>query len=170
MNIYLIGYRGTGKSTLGIVTAALLSRPYVDTDELIVEREGLTIPEILHEFGETRFRSIESDVLSDISRLDGLVAATGGGIVLSEENRLRMKQSGICVWLTSPPEIIVQRITGDQNRPTFTGSTVNEEVLTLLLAREPLYRELADIVVDTSAAGVKECAKVLVQKIRDAER
>lgn len=169
-NIYLIGYRGTGKTTLGMVLAALLSKPYLDTDELIVEREGFTVPEIFASFGETRFREIESEVLSDISRLDGLVVSTGGGIVLSEENRKRLTQSGKCVWLTSSPETIISRIAGDANRPALTASPPREEVLSMLAAREPIYRELAFLTVDTSVKGVKECAKELMQVFRKAER
>jgi shikimate kinase len=148
-NIYLIGPMGAGKSTIGRELAALTGRRFVDSDEEIVRRTGVEIDLIFELEGEGGFRSRESKLLEELTRLHGVVLATGGGAVLDPENRKRLRSSGSVVYLTAAPRILAKRTQRDRKRPLLQTEDRLGRIRQLLGEREALYRELADIVIDT---------------------
>lgn len=151
--VALVGYRGTGKSTVGRLVADALGWAFVDADAELESRAGRSVREIFAEQGEPAFREMESAVLADLLARERLVLATGGGVVLRADNRERLRGAFV-VWLTASVEVIDARLCGDPStaarRPALTGLPAREEIVRLLAEREPLYREVADAVVDAA--------------------
>jgi len=157
MNVVLIGYRGTGKSTVGKVLAARLGRELVSTDREIVRRAGRSIPEIVAEHGWEYFRNLESDVCRDLGGRDNLVIDTGGGAILRPQNVDVFKQHGTLFWLTATVETIVGRIGNDSQRPSLTGTkTFVEEIQEVLEERTPKYQAAADYIIPTDGRSIDE--------------
>ncbi len=121
-NIVLTGFMGTGKSTVGSLVAQQLQRPFVDSDDLIVERAGKSIAQLFAEVGEDRFRSLERSVCSDLAAQNGLVIATGGGALLDADNRRVLGKSGLLICLLASPESIRTRLAHESGRPLFNGA------------------------------------------------
>lgn len=163
MNLYFIGYRGTGKTTLAKTLSRRTGSPYADTDAMVVEREKKSVPDIFRDNGEGYFRGLEKQALQEASRMNGAMVSTGGGIVLAEENRKLMRSTGKCVYLRADPQVIYKRTSGDHNRPSLTGSPLLEEILALLRDREPLYAELSDLTLDTGVLKIEECIQALLK-------
>jgi shikimate kinase len=149
MNIVLIGYRGTGKTSVGKTLAIRLGRTLVSTDAEIVRRTGKSIPDIVAQEGWERFRDLESEVCRDLSGSDRLVIDTGGGAILRPENARALKHNGQVFWLTASVSTIVARIAGDTQRPSLTGMSSVDEVQSVLRERAPKYEAAADFVVAT---------------------
>jgi len=172
-NLYLIGYRGSGKTTVGRLLAQRLGRSFVDADEEIVRRAGRTIAAIFAEKGEEAFRRQEADVVAALAEQTGLVVALGGGAILREENRRRIAASGHVVWLTASPEFLAARIAADANsganRPSLTAGGGLAETERLLAEREPLYRSLAQTAVDTQGRTPDDIAKAIVKEMNHGE-
>ncbi len=151
--ILLVGYRGTGKSTVGRSLAAALNWSFVDCDEEVERLAGRSIAEIFAQEGEEGFRERESAVLRSICHREECVIATGGGVVLRESNRLLLREAGWVVWLRAEPETILSRLQRDPStpsrRPALTGQGGLGEICTLLVQRTPLYAAVADHVLDT---------------------
>lgn len=162
MNVVLIGYRGTGKTTVARLLADRLGSTAIDADDRIEESAGCTIREIFERDGEARFREIEEEVLLQLSGSVGIVLAIGGGAVLRETNRKVLSRLGNVVWLTAEVDTVLERTRGDRTtasrRPNLTAAGGREEVECLLAEREPLYRACADFVVDTSGQTPQEVA------------
>ena len=139
INIYLIGFRCTGKTTLGKMIARKMGRPFVDLDAVVTDRAGKTVEALVAESGWERFRQLEKEALWEVSRQKGVVVATGGGIVLDPENCDRLKKPGRVIWLTSSPEVIIKRMKSDsdhlEQRPTLTGEGMIDEVEGVLQER-----------------------------------
>jgi shikimate kinase len=144
--LFLIGYRGTGKSTVGPLLAAALGWQFLDADEHVERLAGMTIAEIFAAEGEDGFRDLESAALAELCQGDGRVIATGGGVVLRPFNRELLSTAGYVAWLTAPPETVWQRTKSDPStaarRPNLTTGGI-EEVANLMAARESLYRQTA---------------------------
>lgn len=153
MNIYLIGYRGSGKTTVARHLASMLWWNWLDADPHLEQQAGCSIREIFESEGETGFRDRESRVVAELALYSQLVVALGGGAVLREENRARLKASGKCAWLKASPELLWSRIQADpttaERRPNLTAQGGPEEVARLLAERSPLYEECADLTVET---------------------
>jgi shikimate kinase len=167
MNIVLIGYRGSGKSTVGRLLAQRLGRAFVDMDVEIVGRAGMTIKEIFEREGEVGFRDRESAVVRDVAARSGVVVAAGGGAVLRPENVAALKATAKVVWLRARAEVLHERIQQDAAtslmRPNLTAAGGLEEVKGLLAAREEAYRGAADGVVDVEGLAVE----VVVERLRE---
>jgi len=149
-NLYLIGMMGSGKTTLGRLLAGELGRPFADTDELIEQSTGRSIPEIFRERGEAGFRELETACLFEVSRAKGLVVSLGGGAVLREENRRLIRATGRSIYLKVRPETILARLPEHPDRPLIAGMDLEERLQTLrelLRLREPYYLQ-ADLVVE----------------------
>jgi shikimate kinase len=163
--IFLIGYRGTGKTTVARILAGRLGWDWVDADAALEERHGRTIRRIFDEEGEIGFRQKESEFLEELCRLERRVIATGGGVVLREENRKRLRSSGRVVWLTADAETIWRRLQTDattgERRPRLTVGGL-AEVDQLLTVREPLYRACADLTVATAGHVPSEIANTIL--------
>jgi shikimate kinase len=154
MNVVLIGYRGCGKSAVGRELAARLGWPFVDTDVLIERRAGLTIRQIFADWAEQGFRALEAAVIAEVAALDQHVISTGGGAVLQGGNAVALKRGGRMVWLTAPPEVLWQRIVNDwgrpETRPRMDLAAGLQQVREALRERGPIYKQLADVTVDTT--------------------
>lgn len=163
MNIVLIGYRGTGKSHVGRLLAERLSFPYVSIDKAIVSRAGLSIPELVKQYGWPGFRDRESLEVGEISVWDSIVIDTGGGVIERPENVKALRENGCIIWLKATVSTIISRIEGGSNRPALTeGKSFTEEVAEILERRSPLYREAAMYEIDTDGLEPEEIAERIV--------
>ncbi len=166
MNVYLIGYRGTGKSTVAEHLAQQLAWDWVDTDVEIERLAGQAIREIFEQHGEARFRDWETQVIARLSYQSSLVVALGGGAVLRPLNAGIIKTTGKVVWLQAQAETIERRISHDPNsadrRPNLTNSGGRTEIEHLLAQRTPIYRDLADLTVDTENSSPTDIARRVV--------
>ncbi|MBV9122463.1 MAG: shikimate kinase [Planctomycetes bacterium] len=165
--IFLIGYRGTGKTTVGRLLAQRLGWNWIDADEALEARHGRSIRRIFAEEGESGFRDKEAALVAELGHGSQQVIATGGGVVLRPENRRSLRQAGFVVWLTADVDTLWQRLQGDETTPerrpalTVGGRAEIEE---LLRVREPLYRACAHVVVDTTRQTSEEVAdRILTQ-------
>jgi shikimate kinase len=160
--IVLVGYRGTGKTTVAQKLAQRLDWAWVDGDDALETAAGKSIREIFASDGEPAFRELESALLGPLLRRTLTVIATGGGVVLREENRQQLLEAGPIVWLTASVETLVERLHGDattrERRPSLTGLPDADEIASLLLVREPLYRSVATLIVDTEDKTPDEIA------------
>ena len=151
--IALIGYRGSGKTTVSRLLAEALNWECVDADDLIEATAGKSIAAIFAQDGERSFRDYESTVLEQVLSETERVIATGGGVILRPENRRLLQQSAYVVWLTATPETLWQRIAADMTtaarRPNLTAAGGISEITAMLAQREPLYRACSQVVVDT---------------------
>jgi shikimate kinase len=170
--VALIGYRGTGKSTVGRLLAVAMRRSFVDVDREIEARAGRSIDVIFAESGEPEFREWEERTLAEV--LDGFpeaVVATGGGSVLRQRNRDRIREFGHVVWLTALPDELAQRLAADKRsglvRPSLTSAGLTEEIAEVLRVRVPIYEGLADVVIETGGKSPEEvAAEVLERSVR----
>lgn len=150
-NVVLVGPMGSGKTSVGRRLACVLKRDFFDTDFEIVARTGVAIDHIFDVEGEEGFRKRETQMLKDLCEIPNIVIATGGGIVIKEENRKLLKQDGFVVYLSSSVEQLVKRTAKSKTRPLLERSTNREKTIRdLLAAREDFYQEVADVVIDTT--------------------
>lgn len=170
MRVVLVGYRGTGKTTVGRIVAESLGWPFLDTDPLIEQRANLPVREIFARFGEAHFRALESAVIADLASTDPAVISVGGGAVLRPENVERLRSNGLVVWLTASAEALHGRIAGDattaSRRPNLTSLTGLDEIRHLLASREACYRSAAGLILDTEAYSPAQVAEQIVLKVR----
>jgi shikimate kinase len=166
MNVVLIGYRGTGKSTVGKVVAARLGRTMVSTDAEVVKRAGQSISEIVAQYGWEYFRELESQVCRDLAADDGLVIDTGGGAILRPENVDRLKSTGALFWLTASVDTITKRIGRDTQRPSLTGTkSFVDEVQDVLRERTPKYEAAADHLIATDGRSIVQIADEILARL-----
>ena len=169
MNCVLIGYRGTGKSTVGALVAAELDLPLVSLDEEIVKRAGLSIPEIVEQHSWKHFRDLEPEVVRAHAARDAQVLDTGGGVVTRQENIDALRAGGVIFLLEAEIDDIVQRIGGGTDRPSLTGDkSFVEEVAEVLAERLPLYRKAADHTINTSELSPPGAAREITGIFRKA--
>lgn len=160
-NIFFVGLMGAGKTTVGRVLAKHLQKTFYDTDHEIERRTGVSIPHIFEVEGEAGFRKRESQVLGDLVSMRGVVLATGGGIVLLPENRHLLKEHGTVIYLRANVHELWLRTRNDKNRPLLQQGDPREKLEQLFLDRDPLYKEVADYIVDTGGQPVN----AIVQRI-----
>jgi shikimate kinase len=169
MNLILIGYRATGKTTLARLLAERLGWDWIDADVEIERRSGKSIARIFAEDGEPAFRDLEVEVTGDLCRRDRLVLAAGGGAPMREENREAMRASGKVVWLLARPETIYARMSGDattaSRRPSLTDKNGLDEVAHVLAAREPVYRQSAHMTMDTEGRAPEAIVAEIVERL-----
>ena len=165
-NIFLIGPMGAGKTTIGRHLATLLHKRFVDVDHEIEKRTGVTIPVIFEIEGEAGFRQRESTLVNELSRNQDIVLATGGGAVLLEENRKMLKEHGVVVYLQADIETLVERTRRDRNRPLLQTEDPRGKIEELLRQREPIYREVADVVVDTGQRAPSSVARDIATRLK----
>ena len=163
MNIVLIGYRGTGKSTVGRLLAARLGRELVSTDVEIVKRAKCTIPEIVAQHGWEYFRDLESDICRELASRDQIVIDTGGGAILRPQNVEALKENGALFWLTASVETIAKRIGDDNQRPSLTGAKSFVDVIQdVLRERTPNYQAAADHIITTDDRSINQLVEKLL--------
>lgn len=159
MNIILIGFMGSGKSAVGHQLAKELGLTYIDTDQLIEEKEGISINDIFAQKGEEYFRTLETTVIKELSGTDDYVIATGGGMVLRQENVKMLKQIGPLVLLWAEPPTVYERVKKEAHRPLLNVPDPLAEIKKILDKRTPVYDRVADYKVDTSKLSIDECVK-----------
>lgn len=160
-NIFLVGLMGSGKTTIGRQLARRMGRVFYDSDHEIVNRTGVRIPVIFELEGEAGFRRREAQVIAELCAEDGVIVATGGGAVLSAENRERMKAAGWVVYLDVPTPILLERTRHDANRPLLQVADPGAKLEALRAERDPLYREIASLIVD----GSRQNSQIAVTRI-----
>jgi shikimate kinase len=169
-NLFLIGYRGTGKTTIARLLAAELGWKGIDADIVLEERDGRSIRRIFEEEGEAGFRDKETAVLEQLCQSHHQVVATGGGVVLREANRQRLRAAGRVIWLTADVETLWQRLQADastsERRPHLAGGGLRE-IQQLLEVRRPLYQTCADLIVDTTDRSPDAVACRILELLRD---
>ncbi len=167
MNLVLIGYRGTGKSTVAERLATELGWRAISTDAHIVERAQKTIPDIVAQYGWDHFRDLETETCATLTEQDHLVIDTGGGIILRTKNVEALKTNGLVFWLTATVSTITRRISGDTQRPSLTGEkTFIEEIQDVLAERTPKYQAAADHCIATDDLSPEEIVLRIVTAAR----
>lgn len=173
-NLALIGYRGTGKTTVARLLALQLGWDWVDADVEVELRAGKSIAAIFADDGEAAFRDWESQVLAELVRRDNTVLALGGGVVLRESNRELLKRAAAVAWLTASASTLSERIIADATtsarRPNLTAAGGTTEITAMLAMREPLYRECATLVVDTELRSPTEVAEDILTRLPQLPR
>jgi shikimate kinase len=173
MNIFLIGYRCTGKTTVGKALAERLEHRFVDTDRMVVERSGMSIARMVAKHGWKHFRGQEHDALKAACANKKQVVGTGGGVVLDTRNCLAMQRTGKVVWLTADEKTIQSRMRVDEttagSRPSLTGRGLLEEIETVMAERSPLYEKAADLIVETDRKTVEEICDRITKELRIGE-
>ena len=169
MNIILVGYRCSGKTAVGRLLADRLVRDFIDTDTLIEDTEGSSIEDMVDNKGWGHFRQAERTAVNKVSGMDYLIIATGGGVVMNEENIKDLKRNGIIIWLKADVKKIKERMDKDQNsgqvRPSLTGDDPAAEIRKVLDMRNPLYQKLSDFAVDTDILTVSQVADLIISRI-----
>jgi len=161
-NIFLVGFMGAGKTTVGRVLAEKIGYSCVDPDQVLEENAGSTISVIFSEYGEDYFRDLESKTLESISEGERQVIATGGGVVIRDRNWEIMKEAGLTVYLKAPIEVLYERIKDSTNRPLLQVENPLERASELLDSREHMYQK-ADLIIDSEKLSVREVADELVK-------
>jgi len=158
---------GAGKTTIGRSLAKRLSLSFVDTDKEIEARTGVSIPTIFEIEGEDGFRKREAQIIAEMSARSGLVVATGGGGVLRAENRANMRASGFVVYLNVPPQTLWERTRNDRNRPLLQVADPLLKLNQLFAIRDPLYREVANLIVDGSRTNAQGVLQFVLKEISE---
>ena len=164
-NIFLIGPMGAGKSTIGRRLAATVDKVFVDADHALEDRTGVEIPLIFELEGEAGFRKRESELLAQLVRREGIVLATGGGVVLSAQNRAHLAEHGFVVYLDAPIDLLVARVARDRHRPLMQTADPTATMQEIMRIRDPLYRESADIVVRSTHRSSRFVVKEILLRI-----
>lgn len=168
--VFLVGMMGAGKTTIGRGLARLLGREFLDLDHELEARCGVRVPTIFEIEGEAGFRKRESAALASCAGRRNIVMATGGGAVLAAENRAALKRSGIVIYLRASVDELYRRTARDRNRPLLATADPRATLRQLLAAREPLYREVADLTIDTGAMPVNTVVKAIVPLLQQCEK
>jgi shikimate kinase len=162
-NLILVGMMGSGKTTMGRTLARHLGKTFVDSDEEIIKRTGVTVPHIFDVEGEAGFRQRETAAICDLVGRDNMVLATGGGAVLDEQNRATLQQNGIVIYLKASVHDLWLRTRHDRNRPLLQTGNPHAKLTELFQQRDPLYRQVSDIVVQSG----KQSAHALMLHLAD---
>jgi len=165
-NVFLVGPMGVGKTTVGKLLAEELNYTFIDTDREIEARCGADIPWIFDVEGEAGFRQREMKALDELSKKDRIVLATGGGIVLKPENRERLKSRGFVVYLTAHLDLLVERTSKDKKRPLLQVDDPKKALEKTLKIREPLYRDVAIIIVPTDHQNPRQASREIAAVFR----
>ena len=168
-NIILIGPMGAGKTTIGRQIARVFDFDFYDSDREIEQRTGASIPLIFELEGEEGFRKREQDIIAELTRKKKIVLATGGGAVLREANQKALKSSGTVVYLCASLDDLLERTSKDKNRPLLQTANPREKLQSIITERDPIYRQLADIILETNKMTVHTAVKRLEELI-SAER
>ncbi|MEK9825456.1 MAG: shikimate kinase [Methylotenera sp.] len=155
-NIYFIGLMGAGKTTIGRLLAKQLGLEFYDSDHEVERKTGVKIPLIFELEGEPGFRKRETAAIEELSQMDNVVVATGGGAVLLEENRAFLKNTGKIIYLRAKVNDLYQRTRSDKSRPLLQGANPKQKLEQLYTMRDPIYTALADYIVDTGAQSANE--------------
>lgn len=164
-NVVLVGLMGAGKSTIGRQLSNVLKKEFKDSDHEIVARTGASIPLIFEIEGEEGFRKRETAMIDELTSRDNVVLATGGGAVLNEENRRMLLERGVVIYLYASIEQLYERTRRDRNRPLLQTDDPKARLEGLMAERDPLYREVADMVVHTDDRSIRSVVKEIMVRL-----
>jgi shikimate kinase len=164
-NLALVGFMGTGKTSVGHMLASILSYRMVDTDHLIETRTGKRIADIFAAEGEAKFREYEKEVVAELEGSSDLIIATGGGVAVNPDNLASLKRHALVVCLWASPETILNRVGHQSHRPLLAGADPMDKIRRLMTEREPFYRQ-ADVLINTDLRSLKEAAHQIVHEFR----
>lgn len=164
-NIVLIGFMGSGKTTLGQWMSQMVHMDFIDTDEYIEKKTGKKISDIFANEGEEYFRSLETQALSDLMGRRETVISVGGGLPVRECNRKLMRKLGVVVYLRADKDTLIERLQGDTTRPLLAGDNLGHKIDMLMEARKDIYLDAADVVIDTDGRSLEEIYNELEDKI-----
>jgi len=164
-NLFLVGPMGAGKSAVGRQLARLLHLEFADSDEEIEARTGVDIPFIFEKEGEAGFRTREAKVIEDLSQKDGIVLATGGGVVMDPQNRNHLGARGFVIYLHTSVDQQLSRTRKGRDRPLLANDDPRAVLEALMATREPLYREIADLTVETDGRKVRAVANEILERL-----
>jgi len=164
-NFFLVGLMGAGKTTIGRSLARLSNKTFYDADHEIEARTGVRVPIIFEIEGEAGFRAREVETIRALTALSDIVLATGGGAVLNPANRECLRKHGFVIYLRASVEELYQRTRQDKNRPLLQTANPRAKLEQLYTERDPIYRELADLVVDTGRQGVQQLAQSILTEL-----
>lgn len=164
-NIFLVGPMGVGKTTIGRQLAKQLRKTFIDSDHEIEHHTGANIPLIFDLEGEEGFRSRERKMISELTQRENIVLATGGGAVLDKDNRADMSARGFTIYLHATVDELLKRTRRDRNRPLLQTENPGRKLAELMQQRDPLYREVANIVIETGKHKIKDVVKEIMQKL-----
>jgi shikimate kinase len=168
-NVYLVGPMGAGKTTIGRQLSELLKQEFVDSDHEIEARTGANIPWIFDVEGEDGFRAREEAVIDLLTQREGIVLATGGGVVMREANRRHLHERGVVVYLMTPVSIQMERTARDRNRPLLRTPDPRKRLTELMELRDPLYRETAHIIMPTEGGSARDVALRIIHALEDRD-
>ncbi|HVJ29474.1 MAG TPA: shikimate kinase AroK [Gammaproteobacteria bacterium] len=166
-NVYLIGPMGSGKTAVGRRLATLLGLQFIDSDAEIEKRTGVDIRYIFEKEGEARFRERERDVIADLTALEDVVIATGGGVILDPANRERLANTGTVVYLETTVDTLVRRTKAAKTRPLLMNDDPRAVLERMMLIRRPLYEDAADLRIETTGRQVRAVAADIQQRLRE---
>ncbi len=164
-NIALIGFMGCGKSTVSAYLQKMLAMELAEVDEMIVEKEGMSIPEIFEKYGEPYFRRCESDMVIELQKRELTIISCGGGLVMRQENVDNLKKNSRIVLLTAKPETIYERVKNSTNRPILNGHMNVEYIAELMEKRREKYEAAADLVIETDERDIQDICEELIRRI-----
>ena len=167
-NIYLVGPMGSGKTAVGRRLAALLDKQFLDSDVEIEKRTGVDIRYIFEKEGEARFRDREREVIADLTGLEGVVLATGGGAILDPRTRKRLAATGTVVYLETSLDALVERTRSAKTRPLLMNGDPRAVLESLMTVRKPLYEEVADLKIETTGRTVRAVAADIRERLAAA--
>lgn len=168
-NIVLVGFLGSGKSSVGKALSQLLEMSVLDSDILIENRAGISVRQIFEEYGEKHFRQLEREIITEISHGKNTIISCGGGVVLNDENIENLKKQGRIIFLQAEKETIYDRLLGDESRPLLQNNWGEDTIEKLLMERLPYYEKAAHLIVHTDGKATDEIAKEIVAKLLDEE-
>lgn len=169
-SLILVGMMGAGKTTVGKILSRHLGKPFFDSDREIQKQSGATIPVIFEYEGEAGFRKRETEIIGKLVRLGNIVLATGGGAVLSPENRALLRASGIVVYLRASVDDLWRRTRQDTSRPLLQTDNPRARIAELSESRDPLYRETAHIIVESGKQSAQRLAQLIIQGLADRKK
>lgn len=164
--IFLVGPMGVGKTTIGLKLAEKLHKSFIDSDREIENKTGANIPLIFEVEGEAGFRKREADMIDELTQQHDIVLATGGGAIISESNRQRLKERGYVIYLQAPLDQLLARTAKDKNRPLLQNPNPDKVLADLMEKREPFYQDVADLVFETDKKPVREIIDQIILDIQ----
>ena len=171
MKIFLIGYRCTGKTTIGKKLAEQFNFTFVDTDEIVQQLENKSIQQIVEASGWEKFRQLEKKALQRTLNMNNAVVSTGGGIILDSDNRSSIRSNGHCIWLSATEEIVLERLNNDTKtdatRPRLSNLELLEETRQMMQKRYLLFERTCHIKIDTGTKNVVECVNTICRRLKD---
>jgi len=164
-NIYIVGFMGTGKTSTGRELAARLKRDFFDLDEIIEQKEKMSVAQIFKQKGESYFRKLERDLVKEVASRENLVVSCGGGAIVDKDNLASLKKSGVIICLQSDADTILKRTKGNLQRPLLNVDNPRERINKLLKDREPFYSQ-SDHFLDTTGLSVSQTADKILEIIK----